>query len=161
MSRGIPLALTANECGAVIDIGAGLPPSIAGPESPAEALIDVPATIRHKLQTAVLAANEALWQLDIGSGWSFELKRYRPGQGHPLHVDLIAGASVPKLGMSVQLSPSTGYEGGDLVLHPGQPAPRARGSVVVYPSFVPHEVRAVTSGERWALVVWCWGPAFR
>jgi len=44
-----------------------------------------------------------------------------------------------------------------------EPASMSRdlGTMVIFPSYVPHRVVPVTSGTRKALVVWAAGPAFR
>jgi PKHD-type hydroxylase len=65
-----------------------------------------------------------------------------------------------KLTVIVQLSESDDYEGGNLeVFGPTVSVlPRERGSVVCLPSFVPHQVTAVTSGARKVLVAWIAGP---
>ena len=36
-----------------------------------------------------------------------------------------------------------------------------RGTVIVFPSFLPHRIRTLTRGTRYALVAWGHGPAFR
>jgi PKHD-type hydroxylase len=40
-------------------------------------------------------------------------------------------------------------------------APRERGTVIAFPSYVLHRVTPITSGVRKALVVWAMGPKFR
>ena len=42
-----------------------------------------------------------------------------------------------------------------------QRAEKARGALIVFPSFVLHRVVPVTSGIRKSLVVWVAGPEFR
>jgi PKHD-type hydroxylase len=42
-----------------------------------------------------------------------------------------------------------------------QPAPRERGAVIIFPSYVLHRVTRVTRGVRKSLVVWVTGPNFR
>ena len=70
-----------------------------------------------------------------------------------------------KLSMSVQLSPSTAYEGGDLQLEEDAALPadliRSRGTVIMFPSFIKHRVTPVTQGTRYSLVAWMEGPKFR
>ena len=92
------------------------------------------------------------------------MKRYRVGDRHPAHQDLLAGASRRKLAGSVQLSDPDGYEGGDLVVSYGQARaamPKSRGTLVAFPGWTVHEVEPVTRGERWALIVNGWGPPLR
>lgn len=71
-----------------------------------------------------------------------------------------------KISIVIQLSESDEYEGGDFQFapeHPQMPADliRARGSVIVFPSFLSHRVTPVTSGVRRSLVSWAQGPKFR
>jgi len=71
-----------------------------------------------------------------------------------------------KLSMSIQLSDSADYEGGDLEFARGSQGPstsllRHRGSSIVFPSFLAHRVTPVTSGKRYSLVAWIEGPQFR
>ena len=92
-------------------------------------------------------------------------------QGHyDWHLDVISDGPVSydrKLSMSIQLSPSTSYVGGDLQFYDsgsgGLPADeiRSRGTVIAFPSFMPHRVTPVTQGKRLSLVAWMEGPKFQ
>lgn len=71
-----------------------------------------------------------------------------------------------KLSVSVQLSGADEYSGGDLVfyrntLSEGTIAPKDAGTVIVFPSFVIHEVQKITAGSRKSLVTWVNGPRFK
>lgn len=69
-----------------------------------------------------------------------------------------------KLSIVVQLSDPSEYEGGELKLHNShEPTPitKQRGMVVMFPSYTLHEVTPVTKGERYSLVAWVHGPAFK
>lgn len=70
-----------------------------------------------------------------------------------------------KLSMTIQLSPSTSYEGGNLLFRGKAELPveetRPRGTVIVFPSFLEHCVTPVTQGTRLSLVAWIEGPNFR
>lgn len=69
-----------------------------------------------------------------------------------------------KFSISLQLSDPSEYEGGDLLIKSGVTpgvAPKAKGQVVGFPSFMLHKVTPVTSGIRRSLVVWVTGPAFK
>lgn len=69
-----------------------------------------------------------------------------------------------KFSVSLQLSDPSEYEGGDLLIRTGKgfdTAPKAKGTVVAFPSFILHKVTPVTSGIRKSLVVWVTGPAFK
>lgn len=93
-----------------------------------------------------------------------QLAAYGPGQHYDWHIDRGQGriASRRKLTLSVQLSPSGDYEGGELELnadgHPFQ-APRAQGTAIIFAAATLHRVKPVTKGLRHSLVSWAHGPA--
>ena len=71
-----------------------------------------------------------------------------------------------KLSIVIQLSDPSDYEGGDFEIdsqYAQVPADqiRAKGSVLVFPSFLNHRVTPITKGERRSLVSWIQGPKFR
>lgn len=71
-----------------------------------------------------------------------------------------------KLSIVIQLTDPSEYDGGDFQLDPQYPQPpadqiKAKGSVIVFPSFINHRVTAVTRGVRRSLVSWIQGPKFR
>ena len=69
-----------------------------------------------------------------------------------------------KLSLSLQLSDPAQYDGGDLegrVRKETDAAPRTRGAVIAFPSYVLHRVTPVTRGTRKSLVAWVQGPEYR
>ena len=71
-----------------------------------------------------------------------------------------------KISLSVTLSDPKTYEGGGLEFRLSRPhklnmAPRERGSVTLFPSFITHRAAPVISGERYSLIGWCHGNAFK
>jgi PKHD-type hydroxylase len=94
-----------------------------------------------------------------------KIQRYAPGGFHGWHADLgSADGRRRKLGITVQLSASDAYTGGDLrFFDPPEHAcaSRARGCGICFPSYVPHEVTPVVTGVRYALTGWAVGPPFR
>jgi len=100
---------------------------------------------------------------EIGS--PLKIQRYQVGDFHGWHADLGAvDGQNRKVGISVQLSASRNYEGGDLrFFDPPQhrAGPRERGCAIGFPSYLPHEVTPVTAGTRLALTGWVTGPRFR
>jgi PKHD-type hydroxylase len=80
------------------------------------------------------------------------------------HLDAGGGqTSTRKLSMSVQLSDDDAYSGGDLEFAAcSQLDPlRRRGTIIVFPSFLAHQVTPVTRGTRHSLVAWAHGPVFK
>lgn len=92
---------------------------------------------------------------------------YDSGQGghYDWHVD--HGAALPdarKLSISVQLSEPSDYQGCDLEFQFGDgvvTAPRGKGTVVAFASYVLHRVSPITAGARKSLVAWVSGPEFK
>ena len=69
-----------------------------------------------------------------------------------------------KISLSLQLSGENAYQGGDLELHSSghvQTAPRARGTLIAFPSYVLQRVTPIRAGVRKSLVVWATGPEFQ
>lgn len=71
-----------------------------------------------------------------------------------------------KLSFSVQLSDPNEYEGGNFLfyrnsLHEPNEAPKQKGTLIVFPSYVIHEITPVTKGVRRSLVSWVIGPRFK
>lgn len=69
-----------------------------------------------------------------------------------------------KLSMTIQLSTPDQYEGGDLEFKdlPQQLEDiKGRGTVIMFPSFMMHRVTPITSGTRYVLVAWQYGPEWR
>ena len=123
---------------------------------------------------AAQQANEDLgWRYAISAVESIQFGVYGVGDFHDWHRDSFShGETVRKLTVVVMLEDGDAYAGGDLeLLRFGQPSAmtlelpreplRQRGSVVVFPSYLPHRVTEVTFGERRTLVAWVLGPRFQ
>ena len=118
--------------------------------------------------------NQTYYGYDLTGVETLQFSEYRAPSGHyGAHLDWGSsrnGVQVQarKLSFTVQLSDPDSYEGGDLVIHDGQEQTpeivakrRQLGSIIVFPSWVLHEVTPVTRGTRRSLVGWCVGPEFR
>jgi PKHD-type hydroxylase len=71
-----------------------------------------------------------------------------------------------KLSVVVQLSDPSEYEGGQFEFDPNIESPlpedlSRKGTIIVFPSFLQHQVTPVTKGLRRSLVSWIEGPKFR
>lgn len=95
----------------------------------------------------------------------FQFTHYKePGGKYKKHIDRGMDYFVRKLSLSIQLSDPNSYEGGDLVLHNEDTPtiiPKEQGKLIAFPSYVMHEVKPVTKGERYSLVAWITGPNFK
>lgn len=103
------------------------------------------------------------FDMDISFVEPYELKRYTSSDYFGRHVDNYYSLSVNidrKITMSIQLSNDDEYEGGEFDVL-GISNKLKKGSIIAFPSFFPHEVKKVTSGTRWSLIGWAWGPYWR
>jgi len=120
--------------------------------------------IYDRLRELVASAN-GLYGLDLaGFGEPLHYICYEPGGRFGWHTDLGPGPmSTRKISISVQLSDSPDYRGGDLEFCPHGEAERFRGigNAIAFPSYIAHSVTPVTHGHRHALVAWIHGPRFR
>tara|TARA_B100002019_G_scaffold292660_1_gene316576 strand:+ start:2022 stop:2642 length:621 start_codon:yes stop_codon:yes gene_type:complete len=120
------------------------------------------------LYPLALEANEKIYHFDIDIVTdAIHYVVYPKDGGHlDWHMDVGAhGVNKRKLAMTVQLSDSSDYEGGDFQIWMGGKdyitVPREKGDVIVFPSFCMHRVTPITRGERRCLVFWTGGRPFR
>lgn len=92
---------------------------------------------------------------------------YGTNKGHyDWHMDIGADGYMKfrKISITVQLSDSDDYTGGDLQIWSGgqypYTAPRGKGNVVIFPSFLMHRVTPVTTGTRKSFVLWLGGDHY-
>lgn len=114
---------------------------------------------------AINCNNERYWFDLLGFHQELQLTRYSEGDFFDWHLDFGAGEiSARKLSMTVQLSDPDEYEGGDLefmINHKVVKAPRQKGTIVIFPSFIMHRVTPITKGVRQSIVGWVSGPPYR
>ena len=77
---------------------------------------------------------------------------------------------VRKISVTINLNEPEEYEGGNLKFDFGNHTTkkfhevteiRPQGSIIVFPSFLPHCVTPVTKGTRYSLVLWCLGEPWK
>lgn len=122
-----------------------------------------------KLVNLAQTANNECWQFDLYS--APELIQYTEylaeDEGHyTWHQDIGPGmGSHRKVSITVQLSDSDEYEGGDLEMWSGgehvQKSPRGAGVVFIFPSYMMHRVTPITKGLRRSFVLWVGGNQYR
>ena len=130
-------------------------------------------------------------EANVNAGWNFQwdfsescqFTKYKLNQFYDWHCDSWSKpydkpnepnshGKIRKLSVTVSLSDETEYEGGDFEFDfrssdDGSNQPqickeiRPKGSVVVFPSFVWHRVKPVTSGTRYSLVIWNLGQPWK
>jgi len=118
-------------------------------------------------------ANEnAGWKYNIVAAESCQITRYTKGGFYSWHKDGIGAhngafnlpdnkflhGNTRKLSMSILLNDD--YEGGDLQFRSSSPMQGGEGAIIVFPSFIEHQVTPVTRGIRYSLVTWFVGPPF-
>lgn len=136
-------------------------------------LLPTPETqwIFQSISDWLLDANESTYKFAIDQIEPFQFTNYKEDRAefYAPHVDVVYGehsaSASRKLSLILQLTDPESYEGGDLLIYAGrkrpEPVPRKRGAVVVFPSFMLHEVTPVRRGRRNSLVTWAHGPLFR
>ena len=105
------------------------------------------------------------WHTDGGSDKSYAYKKDGPDT-----VDKNMLGKVRKISMTINLSDPNDYEGGNLKIDTKDLTDtsvhtltqiRPQGSLVVFPSYLFHQVTPVTKGTRYSLVAWTIGAPFK
>lgn len=113
------------------------------------------------------AANRQVYGVDITNQIECQFTMYDGNEEgfYGWHTDWGIDSSLAfdrKLSCIIVLSAPDEYEGGELQLGYDQELRKPeKGSVFVFPSFILHQVRPVTSGKRFSLVSWAEGPPWR
>tara|TARA_Y100001938_G_scaffold132536_1_gene190904 strand:- start:218 stop:817 length:600 start_codon:yes stop_codon:yes gene_type:complete len=129
-------------------------------------LYDAP-WLYKRLWTMIEEANRNVWNFNLSHGRdAIQHTIYTEGGGHyDWHMDAGHGMMRHrKVSLTVQLTDTDDYEGGELQLWRGQnplDAPRGKGTVVIFPSYMMHRVTEVTKGTRESLVLWVGGDHYR
>ena len=120
----------------------------------------------RKTTDLILFLNNKYFNFDIfGLNEGFQFTNYKAPSGkYGKHVDKSYNFPVRKLSISIQLTNPEKYEGGELFLYDGDDGvimEKSQGSLIIFPSYVLHEVTPVTKGERNSLVTWVTGNQFK
>jgi PKHD-type hydroxylase len=120
-----------------------------------------------RMQQVVRSLNAESYKYELnGFSEPFQYTVYRGEEGghYGWHVDHGPLQFQRKLSVSLQLSDGAAYDGCELQFMAGnkmEVAPRERGAIIAFPSYVLHRVTPVTRGVRKSVVVWVTGPNFR
>ena len=140
--------------------------------------------IYNEIHPYIHTANKnAGWNFQWDFSESCQFTKYKLDQFYDWHCDSWSKTynrpeepdrhgKIRKLSVTISLSDENDYEGGDFEFDfrnddKGSNQPqlckeiRPKGSVVVFPSFVWHRVKPVTSGTRYSLVIWNLGWPFK
>jgi PKHD-type hydroxylase len=120
----------------------------------------------RRVTDGILNLNSQFFNFDLfGMAEGFQFTRYDAPSGfYGMHIDKVLNGTVRKLSLTIQLSLPEDYEGGELALQFDKEAdlmPKELGKMIVFPSYVLHEVRPVTKGTRYSLVAWITGKPFK
>ncbi len=133
-----------------------------------------------------IANKDAGWNFEWDWSESCQFTKYKLNQYYDWHCDswdkpynkpnTPDHGKIRKLSMTCQLTDGSEYQGGELEFDFRNYDPHMRdeskhriqckeilpkGSIIVFPSFVWHRVKPVTSGTRYSLVVWHLGRPFK
>jgi PKHD-type hydroxylase len=120
----------------------------------------------RKVTDITLNLNERFFKFDIfGLNEGFQFTNYiAPSGRYGKHVDRDINMPVRKLSISIQLTDPEEYEGGDFYLYNDDKETlmdKTQGTLIMFPSYVLHEVMPVTKGTRNSLVTWVTGKQFK
>ena len=128
---------------------------------------EAPRPLDGLLDSSVMAAetvNDSYWGFELDVDPAAWFQTYSAGRSYPLHADFAPGQS-RKMTAVVMLSDEEAYAGGELRVRinseRGIAVPKTRGTIVVFPAWVPHLVTEVTWGVRQTINIGFWGPDFR
>ena len=107
--------------------------------------------------------NDKHYQFAISDLQQLQILRYKPMQWFKWHFDTYDG-SYRKLTMVINLSDPSTYLGGGLQVEAdweNGDKSSVQGAASFFPSWIKHRARAPLFGERWVLVAWITGAAWR
>ncbi len=118
------------------------------------------------------ANTQAGWNFEVDAAESMQIGKYSKGCFYDYHQDGdgVTVYDTPenkwlhnktrKLSLTILLNED--YEGGEFKFYKEEKdTVKGKGSVLVFPSYMPHCVEEVTKGNRYSLVTWFIGPKFR
>jgi PKHD-type hydroxylase len=120
-----------------------------------------------KIAQTCFEINKLCFKFDLnGILEPLQFTNYKAPSGrYDKHVDCGGlNTNVRKLSISIQLTDPKEYEGGELFLYDKDEPDmmeKEQGALIVFPSYVLHEVKPVTKGERNSLVCWITGKPFK
>ena len=122
--------------------------------------------IYYRMTNLVKHLNDNYFKFNLfGFIEGFQFTNYKAPNGkYDKHVDRALNKGIRKLSMSIQLTDPKKYEGGELKLYESDTPntmSKKQGTLILFPSFILHEVTPVTKGERNSLVTWITGKNFK
>jgi len=175
-------AFDAETCKGIIESGLNLPVTEAKINADADAHEDINlrkgkvswfeknSPIHSVINNFVHQANYAAkWHFTLNSSEKVQFAQYKNEAFYSWHRDGdISSDNFRKLSVTVQLSDPSDYEGGEFQMkHIWNDKPlemdketTMQGTIIIFPSMLPHRVTPITKGVRYSLVQWFSGPDF-
>ena len=124
---------------------------------------DENAWLYDRLGLEIQQVNAEAYGYQLSGIEAIQLATYDEGDFYDWHTDLGEGDnSTRKLSLSIQLTPSNQYDGGELeFMKVAETCMTEQGAIIFFPSFLHHQVKPVTRGRRYSLVAWVHGDAFK
>ena len=119
----------------------------------------------NKIWGLIEIANKTVYKYDIQGIYKNKLQGHKYGleDWYTPHADFhpIEHFSIVKLTLVVFLNTEgVDYQGGKFKFFDGTHIEGKQGRILIFPSFYGHEVRPITSGNRYSLVTWAVGDTF-
>jgi PKHD-type hydroxylase len=110
---------------------------------------------------ALYANESAGWAFQMGRPEQVQLTSYGADSFYGWHEDwapVVNQPNVRKLSVVLLLSDPADFEGGQFEFDDHGPVEMKRSTLIVFPSFLRHQVTPVTKGQRYSAVCWVMGP---
>ena len=124
-------------------------------------------TLFQKITSYITYLNDNNYNFDLSFIEALQFGKYQSEnkQFYGLHADCGWDLIQRKLSIIIFLNDTVEFTGGELVLMTDSGSyaniEHKKNRIVVFPSFLSHQVKPVLSGVRYSLVTWVNGPRFR
>jgi len=111
-----------------------------------------------------LNVNHEIWKYDITHSNQSEFLMYDVKGKYETHVDTFHGRSDEVRKLTILVFLNDDFEGGKFYIangHNRMYPEQKKGTVLIFPSFMPHGVESITKGIRYSIVTWMVGPYFK
>ena len=127
--------------------------------------IDPKSTKLYKILNKIAVSANKYFNYDITGIETAQLIHYAaPSNGYGYHIDIGPDNATAQRKISMTLALNEDYEGGELCFRTSDQPSCTRpqvGEVVLFSSFISHQVKPVTKGNRYVVVAWFTGPPFK
>ena len=118
-----------------------------------------------KILNTIKKVNDEVYKFDISNPVtceSIQFTKYNKGDHYKTHMDWDGGGLLDtrKISFSINLTSPDDYRGGSLEVN-DEIAPRTRGWIHIFPSFLHHQAHTVMKGTRFSFLGCIAGPPFK